>query len=215
MVVRSSSDRRERARAHVRQDILAAAAAVFAEKGYAGATLADLAEAAGFAAPSLYRYFESKEEIFRSLLQRFVDGLEATFQAPVDRQRPVGERLEVLLRLQARHSAENARLLPILSTPIADVVVEIAGHRLGDPAAGMAFYRERLLAWLERNTAPEELRLPPALVATAFAGVAFAFHLLHRQEGAEAEANVPLLVDLAVHGFAPAPAPPGPRALEE
>src|SRR5574341_676438 len=88
---------RERAKQHARRDILLAAAGVFARRGYAAATLQELAEAAGFAAPSLYRYFRSKEEIFRSLVELVIGEVEATFQARVDRARPLGARLEGLL----------------------------------------------------------------------------------------------------------------------
>ncbi len=82
MRIRNSASRRERAREHARRDILLAAAGVFARRGFAAATLAQLAEAAGFAAPSLYRYFASKEEILRSLLEMLASEIAATFDDP-------------------------------------------------------------------------------------------------------------------------------------
>ncbi|MCK6545921.1 TetR/AcrR family transcriptional regulator [Myxococcota bacterium] len=205
MVVRSSETRRERAREQARQDILGAAAAVFAVKGYEGATMADLAEASGFAAPSLYRYFASKEEIFRSLVEQFVEGVEATFEAPVDRKAPLAARLEGLMMLQARHAAGHAQLIGVLSTPIAGLNVVVAGRRVGDPASGIEFYRERFLAWLKKNTSRRELRHPPERVATAFAGLVFATHVRIARAGDEPDTLVSTLVDLALHGFARTP----------
>jgi AcrR family transcriptional regulator len=81
--------RQQQAHQRVRREILLAAAGVFARRGYAAATLADLAEAAGYAPPSLYRYFKSKEEIFSSLTDLLKQELFATFELPVDRALPL------------------------------------------------------------------------------------------------------------------------------
>src|SRR6266568_6758669 len=97
MSVRASADRRERSRERSRRDILLASAEVFARRGFASATLAELAEAAGYAPASLYRYFTSKEEIFRSLLELVEGEFAATFEEPVDDGAPLAARLEALL----------------------------------------------------------------------------------------------------------------------
>ncbi len=51
-----------------RQDILAAAKEVFAEKGYHATTIADIARAAGLSYGSIYWYYESKETLFHELM---------------------------------------------------------------------------------------------------------------------------------------------------
>jgi AcrR family transcriptional regulator len=50
-------------KSEVRERILAAAAGLFAERGYAGATIGQIAKAAGIAPSSVYVYFKSKLEI--------------------------------------------------------------------------------------------------------------------------------------------------------
>lgn len=47
--------------------ILEAAEKVFAEKGFAGATMADVAREAGISAGAIYRYFPSKEALIEAL----------------------------------------------------------------------------------------------------------------------------------------------------
>lgn len=47
---------------------------VFWEKGYEGASMADLTEAMGITKPSLYAAFGNKEELFRKALDSYVDG---------------------------------------------------------------------------------------------------------------------------------------------
>jgi AcrR family transcriptional regulator len=50
--------------------ILDVAEAIFAERGYAGATLRDVATRAGLRTPSLYNHFPSKESLYAAVLER-------------------------------------------------------------------------------------------------------------------------------------------------
>jgi len=53
-------------------EILDAALAVFAEKGYAAARMDDIAQRAGVTKGTIYLYFESKEAVFRGLVQESI-----------------------------------------------------------------------------------------------------------------------------------------------
>ncbi|HEX8100942.1 MAG TPA: TetR/AcrR family transcriptional regulator [Actinomycetota bacterium] len=70
---------------HRRDDLLNAAVKVFAEKGIAGATIADVAEAAGVAKGTFYLYFSSKEHLLASLRERFVSEIMAHAASYLDR----------------------------------------------------------------------------------------------------------------------------------
>ena len=61
-----------------RERLLSVAAELFAERGYVGASLGDIAGRLGVRKPSLYNYFSSKEELFIQLLR---DSLEAWREA--------------------------------------------------------------------------------------------------------------------------------------
>lgn len=201
MAIRKSSPgRRERAKEHARRDILLAAAGVFVRRGYAAATLQELAEAAGFAAPSLYRYFESKEEIFKSLVELVVHEIDATFQAPVDRRRSLQERLEDLLLSQERIAASLGPAIDLLKAGGPDLPTAVTG--IASPRAGLAYYEARLATWLRKNTAASELRHPAEIVARAFAGVAFAFRGCGEDPRSREPGLARLVVDLALQGFA-------------
>jgi len=201
---RLNGTRRERAREHARRDILLAAAEVFARRGYAAATLAELAEAAGFAAPSLYRYFESKEEIFGSLVALVLRELDATFEEPVDRARPLPDRLETLLRAQGKVAETFRPALELLLR--AGPELSALPPELRSPRAGLDYYQTRFAGWLRRNVSRSELRVRPDAVARAFAGMVFSFrHCGSHDELPDAE-RLRLVIDLSLHGFA-APAP--------
>jgi AcrR family transcriptional regulator len=76
--------------------ILAAAADRFAAFGYRRTGMAEIARQAGVAAGTLYRYFDSKEEIFRAVIRGLHDAWLARAHEAV---RPPGTAVERLLRL--------------------------------------------------------------------------------------------------------------------
>jgi AcrR family transcriptional regulator len=81
--------------ARTRAQLLAAAASVFAARGYGRATLDEVADAAGFSKGAVYSNFASKEELFVELLRsegaRLVDAFAGAAEAtdPVDAMRSV------------------------------------------------------------------------------------------------------------------------------
>ena len=54
---------------NTKQTILTEAVKLFAKKGYAAVTVEMIAAAVGIKAPSLYKHFKSKQEIFQSVLR--------------------------------------------------------------------------------------------------------------------------------------------------
>ncbi len=53
---------------NTKQKIIENALILFSEKGYEAVTVANIAEAVGIKAPSLYKHFRSKQDIFESIL---------------------------------------------------------------------------------------------------------------------------------------------------
>jgi AcrR family transcriptional regulator len=84
---RYDSTRRQAQAAQTRQDILGAAQRLFLERGYAGTTLAAIAQAAGVVVETIYRAYGSKAELFKAVVQAAVAGGAARAQVPVE-QRP-------------------------------------------------------------------------------------------------------------------------------
>ncbi len=70
---RDAAPRRQRlsraeAKARTREQLLDAAAVIFARKGYAGASVEEIAESAGYSIGALYSNFASKEQLFLELM---------------------------------------------------------------------------------------------------------------------------------------------------
>ena len=65
-------------------EIVIAALEVFAEKGFAAAKLDDIARRAGISKPTLYLYFDTKEEIFRAVARAAVASLVDAFKTTAE-----------------------------------------------------------------------------------------------------------------------------------
>jgi len=85
---------------HNRQDILAAAAAVFAQHGFRGSTTRRIADAAGVNEITIFRQFGSKEALLREAMQQMTQsiGLTTLPETPVDPDRELTEWSEAFIR---------------------------------------------------------------------------------------------------------------------
>lgn len=79
------SDRRARKKARTRAEILGAAQELFAERGFDGVTIADVAGTADVAVQTVFNHFATKEELFFAGRVPWVDG-----PADAVRHRPAG-----------------------------------------------------------------------------------------------------------------------------
>jgi AcrR family transcriptional regulator len=81
----------------MRQEIVSSAIQLFGEKGFTGTTIKDLAAVLGIAPGSVYTYFTSKEELFRTSVEegwlRFLEEIQRIVSAP----RQLSERFESII----------------------------------------------------------------------------------------------------------------------
>ena len=96
--------------------VLAAAGQVFAQRGYEGATMLDVARAAGFSKAGVYHYFASKEHLLHGLLEGSLREVVCDLEAadPGDAVEP-GERLAALVDAYVRSFSTRLRVVtPLL-----------------------------------------------------------------------------------------------------
>ncbi|MFI6060659.1 TetR/AcrR family transcriptional regulator [Streptomyces sp. NPDC051286] len=80
-----------------REEILSAAAEVFAAQGYNATTVRKIADAAGMLAGSLYYHFDSKESMLDEILSTFLDELRAGYDAVLSAGLGPRETIEALV----------------------------------------------------------------------------------------------------------------------
>ncbi len=182
---------RVEAQAQTRSELLAAAARVFERQGYAAASVAGIAEEAGFSHGAVYSNFESKEDLFLALYEQWVAervaAIEARWSAPgttAERARAAAEewighlrgdprafllRLELLVR--GAHNAELRRKLAMRVGAVPLAIRRLLAGALreeGLPPAGAERAAKALQA-LSLGLALEALSDPDA-VAPELAG---------------------------------------------
>lgn len=104
---RTAGSRRDPAR---REALLQTAATVFARSGYAATSVDDLAAAAGITKLIVYRHFESKEGLYRAVLERVFERQVELFLANVEHGLQAAGSTRALLAV-AREWPDGFRLL--------------------------------------------------------------------------------------------------------
>jgi len=97
-----------------REDILEAAAQVFREKGFHGASMQDIAEAVNLQKASLYHHVSSKQEILLALLDRALELLLERISAISIQKIPADKKLQEMTRSYLHLLTQNTDLSAVL-----------------------------------------------------------------------------------------------------
>ncbi len=99
---------------HIRQtDILNAAEKLFAAKGFHNVCMEQVAEMAGYATGTLYRYFKNKEDLYNELLRRKLEGYLQQMRAASAKESSATAKLHALLTCKAHFFQSNAPFLTL------------------------------------------------------------------------------------------------------
>lgn len=96
-----------------REQILAAAAELFARHGFHGVGIDDIGSAVGISGPALYRHFRSKDAMLGEMLTSISEILLAGGQARVDGGGTPAEILGALVRFQVDFALDNPALITV------------------------------------------------------------------------------------------------------
>lgn len=102
-----------------RKRILDAAIRVFAEHGYHGARVGDIAEDAGVAHGLLYHYFASKDDVLRTIFLENWGALIARFRAVEESDEPAPEKLEGIAKILLRTWRNDPALVTVMVREVA------------------------------------------------------------------------------------------------
>lgn len=97
-----------------REDILEAAAQVFSQKGFHGASMNDIAGAVNLQKASLYHHVSSKQEILLEILGRALQMLLERISSITSQEIPADKKLRMMIREYMQILAENGDLATVL-----------------------------------------------------------------------------------------------------
>lgn len=117
-------------REDTRRKILESAAQVFASKGFHGSVVDDIVKASGTSKGAVYFYFESKEQIFFSLVEDYVGTLAQEMHLAVQRGRGLVGQVEATVATLVRSFYTHPALarIVLLDWPVAGA--EFQGKRI-------------------------------------------------------------------------------------
>ena len=177
--------------------ILDAAAEVFAERGYADASMQKIAARAGYSAPSLYSYFAGKEAILESLGVRLRNRARRLSAMTLPTDLTLRQSFELLMRAQFRFAAEHRADFSYLfsagtPSPLDDEHLEAEAEMLAD-----------LVRFMREHGDSDELGgMDVEYAAFVLQTLAHAHFFRWLAEGAEGdlESCAPSLLDLFFYG---------------
>lgn len=96
-----------------RDEIIAVAAGLFAERGFRGVSVAELGAACGFSGPALYRHFRSKDAILAAMLVGTSEELLVVGKEIVARGEDSDGTLRELVAWHTTFATENADIITV------------------------------------------------------------------------------------------------------
>jgi TetR/AcrR family transcriptional regulator, fatty acid metabolism regulator protein len=102
-----------------RRTLLAAAVRVFARSGYHGARVGDIAAEAGVAHGLIYHYFDSKEDVLRTIFRENWGVLLERFRAVEAADEPADRKLEGLAKILLRTWRNDPDLVTVMVREVA------------------------------------------------------------------------------------------------
>jgi len=172
--------RRDREKLRQRQEMLAAALDLFAEKGYHNVSMHQIAEKAEFAIGTLYNVFQNKEDLYKALVLEECDSFEAALVEAIETPADEIEKLRTYIRVKGEMFRDNLSFVRLF-------LAESKGASFNIRAGLDEVLRKRYYAFLERLASVFESGIrnkrirgiaPPYHLAVALDSVVDAFLLL-------------------------------------
>ncbi len=155
--------------------ILDAAAKVFATKPFHGVLIDEIASDAGIGKGTIYRYFETKDDLYFATTLHILDQLAEAISAELTPDEPAARRLERIARENLRFYWDRRFLFPFLQDGLNGRRDELLKRR----EAILRFVQEAILAGIERR----ELRgIDARIGAELFLGMVRSANLFRRPE---------------------------------
>ncbi len=190
-------------------EIMAAAEGVFSERGFEGASVAEIARRAGISEGAIYKHFESKRHLLLEVMRSFYEPGIAELERDLAGVRGTRNRLRFIIWRQLRVYADEPGLCRLVIREIraGDGYYDSEFHELSRRYTGIA------LGVVHEAIARGEMRegVSPAMVRDVVFGsvehLAWGLMASGRGQGVDLERRADELTELLMGGLAPERAP--------
>ena len=186
-----------------RAEILGQAMKIFAAKGFHNTSMAEIAGASGFAVGSIYRHFESKEQLYTEMLTEKLNMMYSGIKKLVAKQGDIVKKIEMMVVSQFQFVENNTEFCSIFirgdHLSLSEGSVELRKRMMTDYAVHISFVE----AVMSEGVRAGILKgMDPRMMAAALAGIinSCASKWLTMMERTSLMRHVPLVTDIFLKG---------------
>jgi AcrR family transcriptional regulator len=202
MTAKSRTSRKEEDRRRKTDEILDAALALFARKGYDGTTVEDIAEELGYAKASLYYYFPGKEAIVKALIydamDRAADRMDQILAQSAD---PV-ENLRGLIGYYVDDYLEKRGFFNIYHQVAHFMAAILSPEESRSMAIRMSEMNQKIVGMIRRGVEDGTyIALDPQTLGEMLMGMISGLMTLRGSQGWDRQALKPTIVEILIRGI--------------
>lgn len=168
--------RREREKLRHQKEILDSACEVFAQKGFRRATIQDISERSEFSIASIYKHFQSKEDIYHSLIEQvlavFLKTLKKSTQNMTDPLEKLYKSVETTLKMYEEKRAFCQFLFGELRPMIDEEAEQLSLKSLNAYLQIVAYFQTLFTEAIEKK---EVMDVSPIYLTISLLGNLYAF----------------------------------------
>jgi AcrR family transcriptional regulator len=186
-----------------RAEILEQAEKIFSAKGFYNTTVAEIANASGFAIGTLYQFFKSKEKLYAAMVTEKLDAMYAMIRESVAGETDILKKIEVLVAAQFRFVEQNAEFCGIFirgeHMSLSEGSDELRERMMTDYAGYISFIEGEMRKGIRAGILKS---MDPRMMAAALLGIinSCTFKWLTAAEGASLLDNVQFVIDIFLEG---------------
>lgn len=197
------AERKEREFNLRRAEILEQAQRIFASKGFHNTSVAEIAGASGFAVGTLYQFFESKEQLYISMVTEKLNMMYSGVRESIGKETDIVKKIEVMVVSQFNFVENNTEFCSLFirgdHLSLSAEGIELRERLKTDYAAQIALTEEVMREGIQAGLLK---KMDPSMMAAALAGIihSYASKWLTTGEGTSLRNYVPFVMNIFLEG---------------
>ncbi len=185
------------------KEILDAARELFLRKGFHETTLEEIARHADYGKGTIYNYFESKEDLFRSIIDQLTNELEQMVREAVAGPEGIRAKLKAYATAVIRYANQNYDLFRFIAQVVFGSGIPEYEAMLMRFRAGITEINRMISQYLEQEIAAGKARpFDPLVLIELFDGMVRSYCMMHcAEKRVLSETEIEKVVDAIVSVF--------------
>jgi len=186
-----------------RTEILSAAEKIFASKGFHNATMAEIANASGFAIGTLYHFFDGKKTLYTTMVTEKVEKMYSEIRESVNREEIIINKIKKIIESQFRFVENNIDFCNLLirgeGMTVSDGGTILRDRLIADYFKHIGFVADIMRLGMDTKTLKTK---DPQMIAYALLGVirSFIYYWMLKEKHTVLSDKVDCVADIFLNG---------------